>query len=179
MSFVLGETAFFLVAGANFEAGFLNASGFLGRGFWGFIGAVVLLSAACFLGASSLFEGASFLDVSFLDSAFLVTPTFLDVLFFLDVSSFFFLCILDGPPPLCVWTAFLAATFSERMPFATPLTGVAWPAAPAPCETTTQFPKPAVVVNEARQRFLEVPPVHLVPAGILTLSSCVPTAAGF
>lgn len=34
------------------------------------------------------------------------------------------------------------------------------------CWTTTQLPKPAVLVNEARQRSLLVPPVHCVSVGI-------------
>ena len=54
------------------------------------------------------------------------------------------------------------------MPFAAPLrrkierdTGALAFEAPAPYGTTTQFPKPAVVVKDARQRFLSAPPVHL------------------
>jgi len=38
------------------------------------------------------------------------------------------------------------------------------------CETTTQFPNPAVVLKDARQRLPEAPPVQFVPAGIWTVS---------
>jgi hypothetical protein len=47
------------------------------------------------------------------------------------------------------------------------------------CVTTTQFPSPAAVTNDARQRFLLVPPLHLMPSGSLTDSCCVPLFAGF
>ena len=44
--------------------------------------------------------------------------------------------------------------------------------------TTTQFPSPAAVVNDTRQRFLSVPPAHLMPSGSLTPSCCVPWLVG-
>jgi len=47
-----------------------------------------------------------------------------------------------------------------------------------PCEATRQLPKPAVVTKETRQRFFEVPPVHVVPAGSWTVSGCVPAVVG-
>ena len=139
---------------------FLSVLGVVG--FLGFSGPATFLSVGFFLGVGFVLGGAfvlgraGLLDVSPLfDGA-----SFLDASTFLDASSF-----LAEP----LWSPSAAVTFAVRLSFA----------ATAPCETTTQFPKPAVVVNEARQRFLEVPPVHFVSAGIWTLSSCVPTAAGF
>lgn len=78
---------------------------------------------------------------------------------------------------------FWSAAAERFPPFAAPLrTGPVWAAvevaAPAPCETTTQFPKPAVVVKDARHRFLAAPPAHLVPAGSWTVSCCVVSFVG-
>jgi hypothetical protein len=47
------------------------------------------------------------------------------------------------------------------------------------CRSTTQFPKPAVVVNEARQRSLDLPPVHFVFAGMAAMTDWSPFEAGF
>lgn len=47
------------------------------------------------------------------------------------------------------------------------------------CWTTTQFPKPAVLVNEARQRSLLVPPVHCVSEGIWMSRFSDPVLDGF
>jgi hypothetical protein len=44
--------------------------------------------------------------------------------------------------------------------------------------TTTQFPSPAAVTKDTRQRFLSLPPAHLMPSGSLTASCCVPWLAG-
>lgn len=46
------------------------------------------------------------------------------------------------------------------------------------CWTTTQLPKPAVLVNEARQRSLLVPPVHCVSEGIWTIRFSDPVLDG-
>ena len=150
LSVFLGEVFFFGAAGSG--SGATGFVGFVGLGATGFLG----LGAPGFLDVSPLFDGVSFLDAS----------TFLDASSFLDMSSFLGASSFSAG---YLWSPFAAATFAVRLPFA----------APVPCETTTQFPKPAVVLNEARQRFSEVPPVHLVSAGIWTLSSCVPTEAGF
>ena len=48
----------------------------------------------------------------------------------------------------------------------------------AACETTTQFPRPDLVVMDARQRFWLAPPVHLVPAGNWMVNCCVSSFAG-
>lgn len=47
------------------------------------------------------------------------------------------------------------------------------------CWTTTQLPKPAVLVNEARQRSLLVPPVHCVSEGIWMNRFSDPVLDGF
>lgn len=52
------------------------------------------------------------------------------------------------------------------------------PAAAAPCETRTQLPKPAFVVNETRHWSPEAPPVHVVPAGSVPDTWMVPVVAG-
>ncbi|SRR6266567_569053 len=46
------------------------------------------------------------------------------------------------------------------------------------CVITTQFPSPAAVTNDARQRFLSVPPLHLMLSGSLMASCCVPLFVG-
>jgi len=81
---------------------------------------------------------------------------------------------------------FAAASLATR--FVSFVAPVVWPVFegetvsfpdPVPCETTTQFPKPEVVMNDARQSVWLVPPVHLIPAGSWTLSCSVPAAVGF
>jgi len=52
------------------------------------------------------------------------------------------------------------------------------PAIAPPCSTTTQFPKPAAVVKDARHKFLEAPPAHFVPVGRTATIDWLPTEVG-
>lgn len=75
--------------------------------------------------------------------------------------------------------AVVAAVVVFVLPATAPAAAALPPAAAAPCETSTQLPKPALVVNETRHWFPLAPPVHVVPAGSVPETCTVPVVAGF
>ena len=106
-------------------------------------------------------------------SPFLPLPPFLALpsALFLPLWCLFFLpAAFLGEPDSEAWGGFWSVVEATLIPFAAPLrTGLFWlgwdgdeaaSAAPVPCDTTTQLPNPEVVVKDARQRSLFLPPVH-------------------
>lgn len=67
----------------------------------------------------------------------------------------------------------LAEAFAEDVAAPLPL------AAPLPCSTTIQLPKPPAVVKDTRHLSFDAPPVHAAPEGNCTTSCWRPTLLGF
>lgn len=82
--------------------------------------------------------------------------------------------VTEGLEDAVVAVVLLAGTLASAF-----LTDAAPVAAPVVCLTAIQFPKPPAVVKETRHRSLPEPPLHWVPLGNWTVSSCEPTLVGF
>jgi hypothetical protein len=181
----LSLDASWAIATFAFAFAFFSAAAFSALAFaaLAFFSACFFLSAACFFFSSAFFlslldldddleeddlEESLALDVDLAEDAALVSVTVAFALVEVDLAAAAF-----------AWVVFAFSVdfaASEDEDFET--TTAAAAALAAPCLTTTQLPKPAVLLKETRQRFLALPPAHLVPAGSCTVSWSEPTLDG-
>ena len=103
------------------------------------------------------------------------------IILFLSLAPVFWFVFVWSPVLAFVWSPVLAFVWSPVLALVCvfdPSVGVEPFAVVSACVTTTQFPSPAAVMNDTRQRFLLVPPAHLMPSGSLTPSCCAPWLVG-